>query len=112
MSVEQDFTSGLRRALASIAGQIIGCNYTLPAPPADQVLNPDAVNVVYIIGGDEDNAELIGRDPNPDCTQGWRYTEDGQNIELCGETCARIQADPDARLELLFGCETETLPVR
>jgi hypothetical protein len=109
MTVEDDFGDGLARALGAIAGQIVSCDYLLPAPPPDQTLDPDRVNVVYTPGvGDP---LLVLRSSAADCTAGWRYSADGTRIVLCSDTCDTALADPDARLELMFGCATETGPI-
>jgi hypothetical protein len=109
MVQEADFGAGLTRALAEISGTIVGCDYTMPAPPPGETLDPNAVNVVLTTGTGEQF--LVLRDDGADCTQGWHYVDNGTRIELCPETCDDVEADPDASLELLFGCATVTGPV-
>jgi hypothetical protein len=46
---------------------------------------------------------LILPDGQGDCSEGWTYDADG-NVQLCQTTCAAVQADATARVELLFGC--------
>ena len=69
------------------------------------------VNVIYKSGA---NAEPItlGQVPNQEaCTPdkaAWYYDNpaDPTKIIVCDATCAAIQADDDAELEILFGCIT------
>jgi hypothetical protein len=112
MTEESDFGAALKQALATITGQIIDCTYLLPEPPPGQTLNPQYTNVVYLKDGQDTDAHLIYNNLNAECDRGWRLSPDGQSIELCGTTCDSIQTDPGARLELMFGCEAEPVPVR
>jgi hypothetical protein len=109
MIEEGDFGRGLRGALANIAGQIVRCEYALPAPPPDEQLDPERFNVVFTPGDGE--TLLVLRNSDADCDEGWTYAPDGDSVILCEQTCEQVQADPQARLELLFGCATEVLPV-
>lgn len=102
----QDVTAQLTDALASIRSDVtVECTYTIPEPPVGQELDYGRVNVRYTTSSG--TAVDIGRDPSPTaCTQGWQYSADGAQIQLCGDTCAMVQADPGARVDVLFGCAT------
>jgi hypothetical protein len=110
MVAEADFAAGLTAALGQIAGQIVQCDYALPAPPAGETLNPDQVNVVYTTS--DGQQLLVLRNAATDCQDGWSYSADSQQLLLCSDTCAQIQADRGASLELMFGCASEQLPPR
>lgn len=102
----QDVTAQLTDALASIRSDVtVQCAYTIPEPPAGEELDHGRVNVRYTTSG---GSEVdIARDPSPtECTQGWQYSADGKQILLCGDTCSMVQADPGARVDVLFGCAT------
>jgi hypothetical protein len=74
-----------------------------------ETLDRNRVNVLYTSGSGD--TETIGRDPSAfDCESGWQYSEDGARVVLCGDTCARVRADLEGTVEVLFGCETVTNP--
>jgi hypothetical protein len=106
MSIESDFGTGLARALASITGQIVGCEYDVPAPPAGVVIDRDAVNLVITDSGGQ--SRLIKRDGDPTCDVGWYY--EGDEVILCSQTCSDVENDAGASLALTFGCTTNEIP--
>ena len=63
-----------------------------------------AVNVVLTPAADP--AEVVGRNGDSGCEDGWDYADGGQSIELCENTCLRLREDTSSGIELLFGCET------
>ena len=98
----------LAETLASIRQTIsTGCTFAIPEPPAGQQLDPARVNVRYTTdAGDMVN---LAQDPSQGCAEGWQYSSDGNQIELCSETCNAVEADPSIQLEVLFGCRTEEI---
>ena len=102
----QDVTSQLTEALTSIRSDVsVECTYTIPEPPAGQTLDYGRVNVRYTTSSG--NTVDIARDPSATgCTQGWQYSADNTQLVLCGDTCAMVQSDPGARVDVLFGCAT------
>jgi hypothetical protein len=105
MTTEPDLAKGLADALEQIGESLRSCEYPIPAPPAGKALDPDLVNVLYTPEGG--SAETIGRDPSQsDCSEGWQYSADGENIVLCGDACERVRNEPNGTVEVLFGCET------
>lgn len=106
MSVESDFGTGLARALASIAGQIVGCEYDVPAPPDGVIIDRDAVNLVITDSGGQ--SRLVKRDGDSNCDVGWYY--EGDQVMLCSQTCSDVENDSGASLSLTFGCTTNEIP--
>jgi hypothetical protein len=104
MVEELEFGVGLRNALTQIVGAILPCSYLVPIPPPGQQFDPDLVNVVLIPAGAEPLLAVQSR--QADCAEGWRFSADGREIELCGATCSTVQADPHTQIELFFGCAT------
>jgi hypothetical protein len=104
---EPDFSVALADALAEIAGEILPCDYELPMPDHDLHIDPAAVNVVWSPA--EGTEKLFLRNDSADCQEGWRYVEGGTRIELCPQSCERVQANREGDLTLIFGCETEVL---
>lgn len=105
LSQEADFANALNAALARILGQIVSCSFELPTPSGNQTLNLDEINVIYSPGGGAEE-QLIGRNDDPNCTDGWQL-EDNARVVLCPNTCNLAQSNPGGTIELLFGCATQ-----
>jgi hypothetical protein len=52
--------------------------------------------------------------PMTDCAhgQGWQYSPDMMQINLCGAQCAAVKADQGGKLKVQFGCATIVAPPR
>jgi hypothetical protein len=104
----QDAAAQLSAALASIrTTALVGCTYTVPAPPAGQTLDPTKVNVTYTDSAGKVTTVL--QDPagtTCDKGMGWEYSANNTQIDLCGSLCDSIKANPGGSLQVLFGCET------
>src|SRR5690606_35066265 len=109
LTTAPDFSQALRDGLADVSGQILSCSYQLPEPPSNQTLDTSLINVIFTPSGSKE-PKLIGRSTARDCKTGWRL-ENG-TVTICPDTCAAIQEDPGASLELLFGCEAVDVPIR
>ena len=103
MTSSGDFAADLRDALGTIAGLTLSCAYDIPAPPSGQVLDPERVNVLFTPQGGA--PELIEKSSSASCLDGWRYSDDGARVLLCGSTCDRVKSS-DGTLSLQFGCAT------
>ncbi len=112
IDTKADAAAELAAALASIrTTAVLGCTYTIPAPPAGQLLDPGKVNVTYTDAAGKVSKVL--QDPaNTACSMGsgWQYSADGSQINLCGALCDSIKANPGGKLQVLFGCATEVAP--
>jgi hypothetical protein len=102
MSQKPNFAEALRGALQQIVGSVLSCEYTLPPPPAGTTLDPSKVNVIFTSEGTK--PELIGKSPDGACTAGWQYSADGAHVDLCPDTCNRVQGSQNPQVDLLFGC--------
>ena len=107
MSVEEDFSVGLRSALAEITGAVISCSYSIPTAPAGESVDLDAVNLI-VHPGEGGNVLLLQADSS-DCREGWYFDADN-NVALCSDSCARLQSDNMASMSLVFGCDTFVEP--
>lgn len=90
----------------------LGCSYDIPPAPAGMTFDAGQVNVVYTDGNSHPN--IIGRAPDGRaCEQreAWQYDDPNKptKVVLCPAACSRVQADPHARLDVKFGCETKVL---
>jgi hypothetical protein len=87
-----------------IRGQQISCEMTIPEPPEGQTLDPLKINVEYSAGGETKRLLM-----NEDCADGsgWHYDDlsNPTKITLCSDTCDEVKAQPDAALNVVFGCE-------
>ncbi len=106
LSQVQDLSAGLQQALQSIADQVLSCEYSMPAAPAGMTLDPNAINVVYSVNGDQSQEMLVGQtDANCSGGGGW-YLSSANTIVLCADTCETVQQDPNAILRILGGCQS------
>ncbi len=105
MTEEPDFAAALSSGLSSIAGQIINsCTFAMPEPDGDQSIDATLTNLVVTWG--DGTSALVKPDNVGDCSQGWRYNDDG-HVELCADVCEQVKMDEDARVQLTFGCSVD-----
>ncbi len=102
-----DVTSQLVDVLGGIRDEVfLNCTYTIPEPPDGQTLDFGLVNVRYTTALGEEISIL--EDPSEGaCREGWQYTADHTQIQLCGDACETVKTDFGGRLDVLFGCETQ-----
>jgi hypothetical protein len=97
-----DLGADLRRALAEIAAQG-SCSFGVADAPAGRTLDPATTSVTLTTGNGQ--AETLVRSTTSACQQGWSYDAEQTRITLCSETCARVEDDPDARINVSIACE-------
>jgi Mg-chelatase subunit ChlD len=105
-NVQQDLINKLQQ----IAGGELACEYVLPesdstGKPAD----PAKVNVNYYPSGGTSQGLFKVASAQACVPNGWYY-DDPQNptrIILCPATCASVQNDAGAKVQILLGCESE-----
>jgi hypothetical protein len=107
LTQSSNFAAALEQSLAKIAGVAVQCSYELPSPSNGQVLDTNAINVIYSAGSGAQT--VIGRSGDANCTDGWKLN--GNQVELCSNTCSQVKADSGAGIELLFGC-LSVVPVK
>jgi hypothetical protein len=103
-------TADLEKALGQIAVAQLGCEYPLPAPPAGQTINVNAVNVDYTPTGQPQTTLAYSgmcNDPN-----GWHYdsTTTPTKIIMCPSICDTLKADLGGKIDIIFGCSTNVPP--
>lgn len=106
MTEAPDFSQALREGLSQVIGEIGQCTYALPVPPDGQVLDLQAVNLILHTSA---GSKLVLPDNQGDCTEGWQFDADN-NVVLCSTTCAEVEGDAVARVQLLFGCTSGEIP--
>jgi hypothetical protein len=103
-----NFAEELNNALRAIVAEVTRCDYALPPPPPGETIDLDLINL--IVRPDGGAPILILRNEQPGCEQGWYVDEANSLVSLCFETCAAVRSDPNASLELWFGCSSEDIP--
>jgi hypothetical protein len=90
--------------------QVLPCEWEIPPPPAGQVFAADLVNVSITAAGATEAGNLPHVNATGDCgdSGGWFYDDAAapSTILACPSTCDTLQAEPDVRVDLLFGCAT------
>jgi hypothetical protein len=113
MTTAADFGAALSAGLADVAGQIGTCEFTVPPSPAGKMLDPGLVNVLYTHADGTESS--IPQDAAGTCKSGWQYDDPmaPTKITLCGSDCDAVKADGGAKIDVIFGCTTETnVPVK
>jgi len=103
-----DGTSGapLVEALKQIQGLAVGCNFTIPPGPDGGVIDFNQVKVEYLAGGTTANQLPHATNAGACSGAGWYYDDNAapKTVNLCPSSCTTVQADPNAKLNVLFGC--------
>lgn len=87
-----------------IAGAKASCVYDVP-DPAHGIVDVNQTKVSYKPGSG-DQVPLPRRSSESACAsnEGFYYSSDFKQINLCPATCSVVQADPNAKVALDFGC--------
>jgi hypothetical protein len=104
----------IRQTVTSVQTRIdqtvVPCEWDIPPAPAGETFDATKVNVEFRAG--TAMAQQIGAVPSPaECAAaggGWYYDDplNPTKVQVCEQTCSVITATPDARVDVLFGCET------
>lgn len=105
-------SADLLAALKAIQGSQVACTFQMPTMGTNgEKVDPKLVNVNYT-PGDGGAPVTFGQVPTAgDCTAqtgGWFYDDPAKptTVTLCPTTCASVQADEKAKIEILLGCAT------
>ena len=93
----------------------VDCEWLIPPPPDGEALDPNAVNV-HFTGSSGQTQVIYGVNTPAECTDqygGWYYDDAAHptRVVACPQSCQAMQADLNARVEVLFGCAREIVPV-
>ncbi len=88
----------------------VACDFAIPAPPPGKELERDKVAVSYVSGNGSGDLEFLQAQTPADCGPDAFYLDESR-IVLCPEACTFVQADENARVDVLFTCES-TIIVR
>lgn len=96
--------------MAQIRANAAACRYTIPDAPEGEQLDLGAVNVQYTPSGPSEPEVVPQADGPTDCGNGpgWYFDDpsDPTKIVLCPASCETLEADPGAKVDVLFGCAT------
>ena len=97
-------------ALNKIRGSVISCAFPLPAAkPGAPAVDPSKINVNFTPTGGA--MQVVGKTENAAGCQngGWYYDNPSMPaaITLCPATCMQVQADSQAKLDVLLGCSSQ-----
>jgi Mg-chelatase subunit ChlD len=102
-------TADLQKAIGQVRQSALGCDYTLPAPPAGQTLDINSVNVNYTPPGGQPQTLTYSKDcadPN-----GWHYDNPTTPtlIQMCPGICNTLKTTgaQGAKVDVVFGCKTQ-----
>jgi hypothetical protein len=118
-TINQEFAAVFNSlADAIIADAVpVDCEWIIPPPPPGESLDPNKVNVLYTSG--TGGTQTIFGVPAAECPPaseflGWYYDNPThpQQVIACPETCAVLQGDDGAQIEVQFGCDREPPPIR
>ncbi|MFC1641617.1 hypothetical protein ACFL5O_02850 [Myxococcota bacterium] len=109
ISQSENFQLALEDALGQIVGTVVSavkCTYAVPLPPTDSMeIDQSKATVIYTDGHGLHYIVLPNDSPN--CDRGWHYINGGTEVELCDITCDAITNNPDAALDVIWGCSAE-----
>lgn len=88
-----------------IQGAQVPCEFAIPDPPPGETLDLSTVQVKYSSMGTE--VATFNQVPGPgDCAPDSFYIDvAADTIVFCPQTCDVVQADEDAEIGIVFGCE-------
>lgn len=102
---------------AVIINSKVSCEYEIPQPGAGQTLDPNKVNVDYLPSGQPPASPIFRVNDLAGCSSGanqggWYFDNNAAptKILLCPQTCAAVQSDPAAKIDVKFGCESVFKP--
>jgi hypothetical protein len=95
------YADAIQQALAEVSNATSKCVVDVTG-----AADPNKVNVVYAPGGGGSQTIPAGSDCNGTASA-WHYTDAYKKvIQICGPVCEAIQADPNGKVSLVFGCNT------
>ena len=114
VSTNQDVSKGVLDALNAIRTTALACEYSIPLPEGGQA-NYLAVNVRFTSGaGKKTTLGYVESAAGCGAKGGWYYDNDPRGpkapskIEVCATTCTSLKADPQGKVDIVLGCQTQT----
>ena len=114
LSQVADLESGLKTTLESLVNAVSrvdspSCSYEVPTTNAGNAVDPATIVVAYRQPdtSGELGMQCLVQESSSDCSEGDGWYRDGDSllITLCPNTCAAVQQQPGAAVEVLAGCQ-------
>jgi hypothetical protein len=90
----------------------LSCDWRIPAPPTGQVFDSSLVNVRFRPSAAAAAEPILNVPTAASCgvKGGWYYDSPtaATRVIACPNTCSHIRQSPAGRVDVLFGCRTET----
>jgi hypothetical protein len=91
-----------------VTNEQVPCEWTIPESSEDQPFDQNKVNIRFT-SGDQQSTTFVHVGSKDACVDNaWYYDNEEQPTRFiaCDQTCARIEGDPDAQIDILLGCAT------
>jgi len=89
-----------------IQGAKLACDFEMPAAPPGENLDPNNMLVNYTPSDGSAVVEFKKVANSAACVDNAFYIE-GTTIHLCPQACTLVQADDNAKMDVLFGCKQD-----
>lgn len=88
--------------------ETLPCEWSIPPAPPGEVFDSSRVNVELSGSGEPRQLSAVALASDCGSEGGWYYDDPSapRSIQACPASCEAIQADVDARVQILFGCQT------
>jgi hypothetical protein len=105
--IQADFT----KAINQIKQSALSCDYKIPAAPAGETFDRAKVNVQHFPNGG--TATTLNYNQTCAGGTGWQYDDvnNPTRVLLCKGSCDGVKAAP-GKVDVVFGCATQTGPVK
>lgn len=84
-----------------IASATVRCDFAIPPAPNGGSIDLNSMLVQYTPGNGP--VQVFSRTPQASCAAN-KYFVDASAVHLCPQTCSAVQADPKAKIDVLFQC--------
>ena len=112
LDANADLPRRLGESLQQVRNVAVPCEFVIP-PPRKDALDYGKVNVRFgKSAGQEDVPYVASADRCDPARGGWYYDVDPATgatptrVVVCPSTCQAFKADPNAKVDLVFGCKT------
>lgn len=88
----------------------VDCEWKIPPPPMGKTFEKNLVNVDFTpTSGVKETIFKVTKESCQEPAGGWYYDlEDAPTkVVACPQSCAKIQADDNAKIDIAFGCESK-----
>jgi len=92
-----------------VSGSRIACEFPIPTAPGQQALDLNKVAVAYTPGDGTPPQTFAQAMTSARCIPDAFYVS-ASSIVLCPESCAKIQQDAHAKVDVLFTCQVTVVP--